>query len=122
MVIHLVSLLVLEYCGKEILLSPLFSSSSYLHYQKNVLYTAVEGSRFLTGFQVGDHGEDMEIPHLLVANETILLCGASSEILRAIRCVQLCFEVVFRMKVNLGKSKVLPLAQWERWEDFLSWL
>lgn len=66
-------------------------------------YIAVEGSRILTGFQVGDHGEDMEIPHLLFANETILLCGASSEILRAIRCVQLCFEVAFRMRVNLGK-------------------
>ena len=61
----------------------------------------------------------MEISLLLFADNTFLLCRATSEILRAIRCVLLCYEAVFRMKVNLGKRKIESLAQWERWEEFL---
>ena len=48
----------------------------------------------------------MEISLLLFADNTVLLCRATSEILRAIRCVLLCYEAVFRMKVNLGKNRI----------------
>ena len=46
----------------------------------------------------------------LLVDDTVLFCDAVLDQLRAIRCLRLCFEAVSGLKVNLGKSELVPLG------------
>lgn len=48
--------------------------------------------------------------HLLFADNALCFCGASDEQLRHLRMVLLFFEVVSGLKVNLGKSEIIPIG------------
>jgi hypothetical protein len=68
----------------------------------------------LIGFSVGSKdNEDLVVNHLLFAYDTLIFCGAQSEHLRNLRCMFLCFEVALGLRINLGKSEIVPIGKVE---------
>ena len=67
---------------------------------------------FIRGFQVG-RGDltQVSISHLLYADDTILFCDAHLEQLLYIHMVLTCFETVTGLKVNMTKSKMVPIGE-----------
>ena len=53
----------------------------------------------------------MCISHLLFADDTILFCDASREHRLSIRLVLSCFQVFTGLKVNVGKSEIVPVGE-----------
>ena len=53
----------------------------------------------------------IRISHLLFADDTILLCDASREQILFIRLVLTCFQAFTRLKVNVGKSEIVPIGE-----------
>jgi hypothetical protein len=39
------------------------------------------------------------------------ICGANEDQLRNLCCVFLCFEAISRLKINLPKSKIIPIGE-----------
>ena len=48
---------------------------------------------------------------MLFANDTILFCDASREQLLSIRLALSCFQAVTGLKVNAGKSEIVPIGE-----------
>lgn len=71
---------------------------------------AVRGG-FLAGFSVGSNSNTSSISHLLFADDTLIFCDAVSGQIQALRAVLLCFEAVSGLKVNLGKSELVPVGE-----------
>jgi hypothetical protein len=57
------------------------------------------------------------VSHLLFANDTLIFCGAHSEQIRYLRYIFVCFEVVSGLRINLGKSEIVPIGKVENVED-----
>ena len=53
----------------------------------------------------------IRISHLLFVDDTILFCDASREQLLSIRLVLSCFQAFTDLKVNVGKSEVVPIGE-----------
>jgi hypothetical protein len=53
------------------------------------------------------------VNHLLFADDTLILCGAQAEHVRNLRCTFLCFEAVSGLRINLGKSELVPIGEVE---------
>jgi hypothetical protein len=65
----------------------------------------------LTGFSVGSReSESLVVNHLLFADDTLIFCGVQEEQIRHMRCIFLCFEAVSGLRINLGKSEVVPIG------------
>jgi hypothetical protein len=68
----------------------------------------------LSGFSVGFMGnETLVVNHLLFAGDTLIFCGAQAELVRNLRCTFLCFEAVSGLRINLGKSELVPIGEVE---------
>jgi hypothetical protein len=65
----------------------------------------------LSGFSVGIDNEALVVNHLLFADDTLIFCGAQAEHVRNLRCTFLCFEAVSGLRINLGKSKLVPIGE-----------
>jgi len=50
---------------------------------------------------------------LLFADDTLIFCGAQAEQVRNLRCTFLCFEAVSGLRINLGKSELVPIGEVE---------
>ena len=50
-------------------------------------------------------------PYLLFADDTILFCDASREQILSIRLVLTCFQAFTSLKVNVGKSEIVPVGE-----------
>ena len=75
------------------------------------LLKRTENGGFLCGFKVGSHRHGgIHISHLLFANDTILFCDASRDRLLYVRMVLIFFEAITGLKVNVGKSEIVPVG------------
>ena len=76
-----------------------------------LLKRAVEGN-FISGCRFGGRdGGEIVISHLLYADDTILFCEANSEQLVYLRWTLMWFEAFSGLKINLNKSKIIPLGK-----------
>lgn len=50
------------------------------------------------------------VSHLLFADDTLIFCEANSDHLRNLRYIFLYFEAVSKFKINLEKSKLVPVG------------
>ena len=53
----------------------------------------------------------MHISHLLFADDTILFCDASREQLLYIWMVLIFFKAITGLKMNIGKSEIVPVGE-----------
>ena len=68
-------------------------------------------ARQFSGFLVGNaSGSLMTVSHLLFANDTLVFCDADSNHIAALRGILSRFEEMSRLKINLGKSKLVPIG------------
>ena len=75
------------------------------------LLKRTENGGFLCGFQARPHEQGgVHISYLLFADDTILFCDASREQLLYIRIVLIFFEAITGLKVNVGKSEIVPVG------------
>lgn len=51
------------------------------------------------------------LSHLLFVDDTIIFCDANRGQIQTLRAILLCFEVVSSLKVNLGKSEMVPVGE-----------
>lgn len=66
--------------------------------------------RWIRDFNIGDRsGRGKVISHLLYADDTIIMCERKSEQLNFIRLILILFEAVSGLKVNWGKSSLIPV-------------
>jgi len=66
----------------------------------------------LSGFSVGIRdNEALVVNHLLFADDTLIFCGAQAEHVRNLWCNFLCFEAVSGLRINLGKSELVPIGE-----------
>ena len=71
-----------------------------------------EDCDMLCGFLVGPSNSiGVRISHLLFANDTILFCDASRDQLLSIRLALTCFQAFIGLKVNAGKSEIVPVGE-----------
>jgi hypothetical protein len=75
-----------------------------------MIFATVDGD-FLSGFSVWS--VVVNISHLLFADDTLVCYGASFDDLRYLHALFLCFKVVFGLKINLAKSKLVPMGNAE---------
>ena len=76
------------------------------------LLKKTEECNLIRGFHVGSmNSVSVCISHLLFADDTILFCDASREQLLSIRLVLSCFQVFTGLKVNIGKSEIVPVGE-----------
>ena len=72
----------------------------------------MEGQGLLSGFKAdGRRGRWECVSHLLFADDTILFCEAAVEQILHIRLLLLCFQAVTGLKVNVAKSKMVPIGK-----------
>ena len=75
------------------------------------LLKKTENGGFLCGFQAGSHRHGgIHISHLLFAGDNILFCDTSREQLLYMWMVQIFFEAITGLKVNVGKSEIVPVG------------
>ena len=66
----------------------------------------------LPGFHVGPtNSTRVRISHLLFANDTILFCDVSRDQFLFIRLALTCFQAFIGLKVNAGKSEIVPVEE-----------
>ena len=76
-----------------------------------ILKKTEEGG-FIHGFHVGPiNSTGIRVCHLLFADDTFLFCDASREQILSIRLVLTCFQAFTGLKVNVGKSEIVPIKE-----------
>ena len=65
----------------------------------------------LSGFRVGNlEGRSLVVSYLLFADNTSIFCNADLDQLLILRIVLIWFEVGTGLKINLSKSKLVPVG------------
>ena len=77
----------------------------------HILKKTEEGG-FIQGFHVGPiNSTGIRVSHLLFADDIILFCDTSREQILSIRLVLTCFQAFTSLKVNVGKSEIVPIGE-----------
>uniref|UniRef100_A0A2N9I8S1 Reverse transcriptase domain-containing protein n=1 Tax=Fagus sylvatica TaxID=28930 RepID=A0A2N9I8S1_FAGSY len=77
----------------------------------NKLLMRAEEGHFLRGFEVQERNNNpLMISNLLFADDTLIFCDADIDQIGYLKCTLLCFEAVSGLRVNLGKSKMVPIG------------
>ena len=72
----------------------------------------------LSGFKIADRlGEELQVTHLLFADDTLVFCNDSRDQLAYLNWILLCFEVISGMKINLEKSLILSVGNVENLDE-----
>ena len=72
---------------------------------------AVQGGSF-SGFTVGNHeGNKVLMTYLLFADDTLLFCDVDPTKIKQLGWVLLWFEAFFGLRINLGKSEMVPVGE-----------
>ena len=75
-----------------------------------MLVAATAAGQF-SGFTVGNEaGSLMSVSHLLFADDTLIFCDADSTHITALRGILSRFEEMSRLRINLGKSELIPVG------------
>jgi len=65
---------------------------------------------FLSGFTMGSRsGDPINISHILFMDDTLILSKANLDHLHNLSSLFLCFKAVSSLKINLAKSKLVPV-------------
>ena len=69
----------------------------------------LEGHLF--GFSVGNlEGRSLTVSHLLFADDTLIFCEANLDHILILRLILIWFEAMLGLKINLGKSEIVPIG------------
>lgn len=64
---------------------------------------------WLTGFRVDSRAvNNLEITHLLYADDTLVFCGADRGQIRFLRVIIILFEAISGLQINWSKSFLYP--------------
>ncbi|WJZ84180.1 hypothetical protein VitviT2T_003796 [Vitis vinifera] len=78
---------------------------------------AVEGG-FLSGCRIQGGGrQPVHVSHLLFADDTIVFCEARKEYLAYLSWIMFWFEAASGLRINLEKSKLIPVGEVEEMEE-----
>ena len=76
----------------------------------HMLDVAATTSQF-SGFSVGNTaGNSVMVSHLLFANDTLIFCDADPMQIASLRAILAGFEEVLGLRINLGKSELVPIG------------
>jgi len=76
-----------------------------------MLSRAMSGG-YLFEFHVDLHNTvNLEIPHLLFADDTLIMCDADRDQIHTLVHILLCFEVISGLKINLRKLELVVVGQ-----------
>ena len=83
----------------------------------SILVDKVALGGFLSGFNlVSRGGEEMQLTHLLFADDTLVFCSDLRDQLAYLSWILLWFEAISSMKINLDKSSILSVGDVENLE------
>ena len=78
---------------------------------------AVQGN-FITGCRLrGRGGAEMNVSHLLFADDTIIFCEARKEHLTHLGWILAWFEAASGLRINLAKSELIPVGEIDNIEE-----
>ena len=73
---------------------------------------------YIEGFSVDNYNASaLRVSHMFFANDTLVFCGAARDQLYNLKGVLLCFEAVSGLRINLGKSEIVPVGPISDVED-----
>jgi hypothetical protein len=76
--------------------------------------------RLLFGFTMGSSVErEVMVSHLLFANDTLIFCDANPSKIEHLGCVLTWFEAISGLKINLGKSEMVPVGEVPNMEELV---
>ena len=74
-------------------------------------------------FSVGNSTSTLlSVSHLLFANETLIFCDANSNHIAVLRGILTRFEAMSSLKINLGKSELVPIGDVPNMEELVEML
>ncbi|RVW96497.1 LINE-1 retrotransposable element ORF2 protein [Vitis vinifera] len=76
------------------------------------LLSRARNGDFISGFRVGGRGsEGLFVSHLLFADDTLIFCDTDADQLQYLSWTFMWFEAISGLKVNLSKTKVIPVGE-----------
>ncbi|RVX12646.1 LINE-1 reverse transcriptase-like [Vitis vinifera] len=75
---------------------------------------------FLLGCRVREKaGDEVQLTHLLFANDTLVFCEASQEQMVYLSWILMWFEAISGLKINLDKSEIFPVGRVDNVEELV---